>query len=175
MSFEITKCVVLNSTYEPLSIVPSKRALILVLEGKAVAIEEHPYLVVRSPSTTVKVPVVVLLKEFIKHNKSFKAKAQLSQRNLFIRDNYTCQYCDRNKQQLRKSEFLTRDHILPRFKGGLSNWENLVTACSTCNHKKRNRTPTEANMQLKNKPFVPTMFELWVKNNKSKFLKDYYN
>ena len=105
MAFETTRCVVLNSTYEPIAVVPSKRALILILEGKAIVVEEHPTMVVRSPSTTLKVPIMVALKEFVRGRKIFRTAAVLTQRNLFIRDNYTCQYCLRHKSELRHFEF----------------------------------------------------------------------
>lgn len=165
MEFEATRCVVLNSTYEPIAVVTSKRALVLILEGKAIVVEEHPTMVVRSPSTTLKVPIMVALKEFVRGRKVFRTTAVLSQRNLFIRDNYTCQYCNRHKSQLRHSEFLTRDHVVPECKGGGSTWENLVTACSTCNNKKADHDLEKTNLIMQKKPTVPTLFELWMKRN----------
>jgi len=111
MGFESARCVVLNATYEPITIVSSKRALILYLEGKALIVEEHPELVVRSPSQTFPVPTSIVLKQFVKGRMVFRTKALLTQRNLFIRDQYTCQYCGRSKQQIKHSEFLTRDHV----------------------------------------------------------------
>jgi len=166
MEFEATRCVVLNSTYEPISIITSKRALLLILEGKATVVEEHPYLEVRSPSVTFKVPVMVALKVFVKGRQIFKKFATLTQKNLFVRDDYTCQYCTRHKSEFRHFEFLTRDHVLPKSKGGPNTWENLVTTCSTCNNKKGDRTPPEANMQLQKKPTAPTVFEIWMKTGK---------
>jgi 5-methylcytosine-specific restriction endonuclease McrA len=168
MEFETTRCVVLNSTYEPIAVVASKRALILILEGKAVVVEEHPTLVVRSPSTTLRVPIMVALKQFVRGRKIFKTTAVLSQRNLFIRDNYTCQYCMRDKTQFRSSEFLTRDHIIPESRGGKDTWENLVTACSTCNNKKADYDLEEVNMKLQKKPSVPTLFELWMRHSQKR-------
>lgn len=165
MSFETIRCVVLNATYEPISVVTSKRALLLILEGKAIVVEEHPTMVVRSPSTTFKVPIMVALKEFVRGRKVFRTTAVLSQRNLFIRDNYTCQYCSRHKSDLRYSEFLTRDHIIPECKGGQNTWENLVTACSTCNNKKADYDLEKTSLVLQKKPVTPTLFELWMKRN----------
>ena len=136
MGLDTTRCVVLNATYEPITIVSSKRALILYLEGKAMIVEEHPELVVRSPSQTFPVPTSIVLKHFVKGRMVFRTKALLTQRNLFIRDQYTCQYCGRNKQQLKSSEFLTRDHVMPRHIGGRDIWENVVTCCNSCNYKK---------------------------------------
>ena len=171
MEFETTRCVVLNSTYEPIAIVTSKRALILILEGKAIVVEEHPTMVVRSPSTTLKVPIMVALKQFVRGRKIFKTAAVLTQRNLFIRDNYTCQYCTRHRAQFRSFEFLTRDHIIPESRGGKDTWENLVTACSTCNNKKADYDLDEVNMKLQKKPTVPTLFELWMKHSQKRVTK----
>ena len=136
MGLESTRCVVLNTTYEPITVISSKRALILFLEGKALIVEEHPELVVRSPNQTFPVPTSIVLKKFVKGRMVFRTKALLTQRNLFIRDEYTCQYCGRTRQSLRSSEFLTRDHVAPRHVGGKDVWENVVTCCNTCNNKK---------------------------------------
>lgn len=168
MEFESSRCVVLNATYEPLSVITAKRALLLILEGKAIVVEEHPSLVVRSPRQSFKVPTMVALKEYIKSRKIFQSKASLTQRNLFVRDNHTCQYCGRHKSELRQREFLTRDHIYPEHRGGPSTWENLVTACSTCNNKKAHYLLEDTNMTLLKNPTVPTIFELWMKHSKNK-------
>ena len=168
MEFETTRCVVLNSTYEPISVVTSKRALLLILEGKAIVVEEHPTMVVRSPSVTLKVPIMVALKQFIRGRKIFRTGAVLTQRNLFIRENYTCQYCNRHKSELRHSEFLTRDHIIAESRGGKDAWDNVVTACSSCNNKKADRDLDEVNMKLQKKPVTPTLFELWMKHNQKR-------
>jgi len=168
MTFESSRCVVLNASYEPLSIITSKRALILIFEGKAEVVEEHPYLVVRSVRQSFKVPIMVALKKFVKSHKIFQSKASLTQKNLFTRDNNTCQYCARHKSELRPREFLTRDHIFPEHRGGKSTWENLVTACSTCNNKKAHYLLEDTTMKLLKKPVAPTMFELWMKHSNKK-------
>jgi 5-methylcytosine-specific restriction endonuclease McrA len=170
MDFETARCVVLNATYEPISIVSSKRALVLILEGKAVVVEEHPNLVVRSMKVTVKVPVMVALKEFIKAKRQYKATATLTRKNLFTRDNNTCQYCTRHARELKPSEFLTRDHVIPESRGGKSTWTNLVTACSTCNSKKSNHHLSDVDMTLLRKPFAPSSFDLWITLNEHKFV-----
>ena len=166
MGLDTTRCVVLNATYEPITIVSSKRALILYLEGKAMIVEEHPELVVRSPSQTFPVPTSIVLKHFVKGRMVFRTKALLTQRNLFIRDQYTCQYCGRNKQQLRSSEFLTRDHVIPRHVGGRDIWENVVTCCNSCNNKKAYHLLEDINMTLLKFPTAPTIFELWTRQQK---------
>jgi 5-methylcytosine-specific restriction endonuclease McrA len=166
MGLDTTRCVVLNATYEPITIVSSKRALILFLEGKAMIVEEHPELVVRSPSQTFPVPTSIVLKHFVKGRMVFRTKALLTQRNLFIRDQYTCQYCGRNKQQLKSSEFLTRDHVIPRHIGGRDIWENVVTCCNSCNNKKAYHLLEDINMTLLKIPTAPTIFELWTRQQK---------
>jgi 5-methylcytosine-specific restriction endonuclease McrA len=166
MGLDTTRCVVLNATYEPITIVSSKRALILFLEGKAMIVEEHPELVVRSPSQTFPVPTSIVLKHFVKGRMVFRTKALLTQRNLFIRDQYTCQYCGRNKQQLKSSEFLTRDHVMPRHIGGRDIWENVVTCCNSCNNKKAYHLLEDINMTLLKIPTAPTIFELWTRQQK---------
>lgn len=168
MEFESSRCVVLNASYEPLSVITAKRALLLILEGKAIVVEEHPYLVVRSVRQSFKVPVMVALKEFVKSRKIFQTKASLTQKNLFTRDNHTCQYCNRHKSELRQREFLTRDHVLPEYLGGKTSWDNLVTACSTCNNKKADSLLEDTNLVLAKKPVTPTLFELWMKNSQKK-------
>lgn len=166
MGLDTTRCVVLNATYEPITIVSSKRALILYLEGKAMIVEEHPDLVVRSPNQTFPVPTSIVLKHFVKGRMVFRTKALLTQRNLFIRDQYTCQYCGRNKQQLKSSEFLTRDHVMPRHIGGRDIWENVVTCCNSCNNKKAYHLLEDINMTLLKIPTAPTIFELWTRQQK---------
>ena len=166
MGLDTTRCVVLNATYEPITIVSSKRALILFLEGKAMIVEEHPDLVVRSPNQTFPVPTSIVLKHFVKGRMVFRTKALLTQRNLFIRDQYTCQYCGRNKQQLKSSEFLTRDHVMPRHMGGRDIWENVVTCCNSCNNKKAYHLLEDINMPLLKIPTAPTIFELWTRQQK---------
>jgi len=163
MVLESTKCVVLNATYEPITVVTSKRALLLFLEGKAIIVEEHPDLVVRSPRQTFPVPLMIALTNYIKGRRVFKTPAMLTQRNMFIRDAYTCQYCARHRSSLKSAEFLTRDHIHPVAKGGKDTWQNVVTSCSTCNNKKADKLLENTGMKLLKTPSIPTIFELWTR------------
>jgi 5-methylcytosine-specific restriction endonuclease McrA len=144
-------------------VVTSKRALLLFLEGKAVIVEEHPELVVRSPKQTFPVPLMIALVHYIKGRRVFRTPAVLTQKNLFVRDSYTCQYCERHKSAFRSYEFLTRDHVYPVAKGGKDKWENVVTSCSTCNNKKADKLLETTTMSLLKKPCTPTIFELWTK------------
>lgn len=163
MALDSTKCVVLNATYEPITVVTSKRALLLFLEGKAIIVEEHPELVVRSPRQTFPVPLMIALVRYIKGRRVFKTPALLTQKNLFVRDGYICQYCNRHKSKFKSSEFLTRDHVHPVAKGGQDKWENVVTSCSTCNNKKADKLLETTGMKLARLPVTPTIFELWTK------------
>jgi 5-methylcytosine-specific restriction endonuclease McrA len=166
MAFETTRCVVLNATYEPITVISSKRALIMFLEGKAIIVEEHPELVVRSPKQTFPVPLMIALKNYIKGRRVFRTKALLTQRNLFVRDAYTCQYCGRARSQLKSHEFMTRDHVIPMAKGGRDIWTNVVTSCNVCNNKKSDYLLGELNMTLLKEPTEPTVFEIWTRQQK---------
>lgn len=168
--WESVRCVVLNASFEPLAIVPAKRGIILYFEGKASIIEEHPEIVIHSPKSTWPVPTQVVLKRFVKARTTFRVPAPLTKRNLYVRDKYTCQYCGRHRKDLKNSEFLTKDHIVPRNKGGRESWENLVAACSTCNNRKADDSLEKSGMVLSRKPYTPTIFEIWSKAS-AKYVK----
>ena len=159
-----TKCIVLNASYEPLSVVSGRRALFLYLKGKAVITEEHPDRFISSVTKKFPIPTQIVLKEYIKSRPAYRQPAQLTQRNLFIRDKYTCQYCGIERKDLPSSQFMTRDHVHPTAKGGKDKWENVVTSCNKCNNKKGSYTMKEAEdffgMSLQRKPRWPTVFEI---------------
>lgn len=157
------RCEVLNVTYEPLSIVSGRRALILCLKGKAKAIEHHPIYYVKSEKEKYFLPTKILLFEMVKRRP--EKMVQLTQRNLFTRDCYKCQYCLRHRLELKEREFLTRDHVVPRASGGLDVWTNTVTACNRCNHKKADRKLSDCGLKLINPPHHPTRYELWAKRD----------
>lgn len=163
---EQVRCTVLNASYEPLAIVTAKRGLILVIEGRATIIQEHPDHVVHSPNDIWAVPTQIVLKDFVKSRSTHRVNAILTQRNLFIRDGYKCQYCLRYRAELKHHEFLTRDHVHPQSKGGKDTWTNVVTACSTCNNKKADMLLEDTSLTLKKTPLVPTIFELWSRSDK---------
>jgi len=141
---------VLNASYEPLSIVSFRRATCLVLDDKA-EIVEHDGSVLRSPSVTVPVPSVVRLRYMVRVAR--RRQAVLSRRAVFARDDHTCQYCGGPADSI--------DHVLPRSRGGGHDWENLVAACRRCNLAKRDRTPEEAGMRLR-RPGCPPRPRSWV-------------
>jgi 5-methylcytosine-specific restriction endonuclease McrA len=127
---------VLNADYQPLSYfplstIPYERAVKAVVEATHYVVEEYDT-VVRSPSTTMRLPSVLALRKFhpVPKNVAF------TRFNVFLRDRFRCQYCG----QAHRSEDLTFDHVVPRCRGGQSTWENVVAACSPCNVLKDDRT-----------------------------------
>jgi 5-methylcytosine-specific restriction endonuclease McrA len=135
---------VLNQSYEPISICSPQKAIILLFLQKAEMIANN-HLTIRTVSDTYPFPTVIRLKRYIKF--PYK-KVELSRKNIFRRDAHTCQYCGSTKE-------LTIDHILPKSRGGADTWENLVAACKSCNNIKGDKTPQEANMSLLSKPSKP--------------------
>jgi 5-methylcytosine-specific restriction endonuclease McrA len=135
---------VLNASYEPINICAARRALVLVLKGVASAEEECLH-AVHSARAVTRLPSVIRLLEYRRIPHQTRA---LSRKNILMRDRYTCQYCLR---ALPGAE-LTLDHVVPRSRGGASAWENLVACCHSCNNRKGNRTPEEANMRLLRAP-----------------------
>ena len=136
---------VLNQNYEPLNVCNTRRALILVDGGKAEVLE-HTGAPIRTPSRCFDRPSVIRLVYMIRRP---RPRVRLTRREVFIRDHHTCQYCGM------KTRDLTLDHVMPRHRGGRHTWENLVSACRTCNHRKGGRTPDEARMYLHRQPFEP--------------------
>ncbi len=136
---------VLNQNYLPLNVCNARRALVLVDRGKAEVLEDSDH-IIRSVSREFGLPSVIRLIYMIKRP---LPQLRLSRREIFARDRFTCQYCGVETRDL------TLDHVLPRNQGGEHSWENLVSACRRCNHRKGNRTPKQARMGLDRKPFRP--------------------
>lgn len=144
---------VLNVSYEPIQFSNWKRAVLLVIKEKATVVAEN----------------VIRLVQFVKI--PFLRPRVPTRKLLFRRDNYTCQYC--GKEHAPSS--LTVDHVLPRSKGGGDEWTNVVAACSPCNLRKGNRTPKEANMPLRNKPYAPfNKVALDLQRSQNKHWRQYY-
>lgn len=138
-------CLTLNASYEPLTIVPVQRALRLVIDHKAEALEVDRSRSFRSERLVIPAPVVIRLVRYVHVPRRFRR--HVTNTFLFARDHYTCQYCGRHRRELGHREFLTRDHLLPLCRGGDNTWDNVITACTRCNHKKGNLTPKEAHMK----------------------------
>lgn len=149
----MSSVLVLNATYEPLSVVSVRRAVVLLLKEKAELVEAAEA-VLRSERITMPMPLVIRLIYYVRI--PYRVSLPVTRRTVLARDHYTCQYCGR--QPPRKD--LTVDHILPRSRGGRTTWENVVTACQRCNGRKGGRTPEEANMRLLTKPARPRFVAL---------------
>ena len=140
-----SEVLVLNQDYEPLNVASLPRAFRLVLGGKAEILAEGDP--IRSASRSWTAPSVVRLRHRVRRP---RPRAKLSRKEIFARDGHACQYCGRTGVSL------TIDHIVPKSRGGDTwTWENLVTACMACNHRKGDRLPEAAGLQLRRKPYEP--------------------
>jgi len=154
-------CLALNASFEPLTIVPARRAVRLVLDGKAEILEQDGERRFRSERSVIPCPAVIRLVRYV--HVPYRFRRQVTNTFLFARDDYTCQYCGKHKHQLRARQFLTRDHVLPLSRGGRNVWDNVVTSCSACNNRKGGRLPHEAGLRLLNDPVEPNYVHLvWV-------------
>jgi 5-methylcytosine-specific restriction endonuclease McrA len=140
----------LNSTFEPLKVVTWKKAILMVMLEKVEVVEEYER-VIRGVSFALRLPAVIRLNRFIKRGTPI---VKFSRQNLYVRDKGKCQYCGTDFEY----KELTYDHVIPRSKGGQTEWTNVVTCCMACNLKKGGRTPEEAGMSLIRKPKAP----IWI-------------
>ena len=129
---------VLNQSYEPLTICRARRAVVLLYRGKAEMLENGVGFI-HSVSNSFPLPSVIRLDYMVKRP---RRERKLTRFEVFNRDRYTCQYCGKETRQL------TLDHVIPRYRGGQHIWENVVSACVPCNRRKAGRTPQEAGMRL---------------------------
>jgi 5-methylcytosine-specific restriction endonuclease McrA len=135
---------VLNATYEPLCVVPLRRAVVLVLAEKAIVVEASDH-VMHSERLAVPIPTVVRLSRFVRV--PYRREVPLTRRAVLERDAHACVYCD--------SRADTIDHVRPRSRGGLHVWTNVVAACARCNHRKGDRSLAEMGWHLKAAPVQP--------------------
>ncbi len=151
---------VLNGNYEPLHVCTTKRAMGLILSGKAVVVENGRGFI-RTVSTVYERPSVIRLVFVVRRP---APRVRLTKREILRRDEYRCQYCGREAANL------TIDHVVPRHRGGEHRWENLVAACPQCNRRKGGRTLEEARMTLLRPPFEPRptaryLFSTYLRDN----------
>ncbi|MEM1061097.1 MAG: HNH endonuclease [Planctomycetota bacterium] len=180
---------VLNRSWQPVGVANVARSLVMVWNETARIVDPVDYqqyswedwaalkpadgdAVVRTVSTDIRAPEVITL---LKYDKMHRRTVPFTRRNLFRRDQFTCQYCGARPG----SSELTIDHVIPKSRGGLTNWENCVLACVRCNHKKAARTPAEAHMPLKTKPKQPKWNPIYSAKNVrveswEKFLSEAY-
>lgn len=148
-----TKVLVLNQDYQAIGVCSAERAFVLVYLDKAELLKEHPTLQLHSATDAFFFPSIIRLRRYIAM--PYK-KVQLTRQNIFKRDGYRCMYCGSHTD-------LTIDHVIPKSQGGRDAWENLATACQTCNSKKGHFTPEEAKMPLRYPPFRPS-FVMFLSN-----------
>ena len=137
---------VLNQNYEPLNICRVKRAIILILNGKAEILQNNSDQI-RSATFSMISPSVVRLAHMVRRP---RPQPRLTRHRVFSRDDHTCQYCGKQTRNL------TLDHVVPRYRGGEHSWKNVVSACKECNQRKAGRIPSEAGMILLKKPYQPS-------------------
>jgi len=140
---------VLNASYDAINVCNLRRALKMVFKGTAQT-EEVSGTKIHSPSAAMQVPHVIRLVNYVHVPRSV---VKFSRRNVLVRDQYKCQYCD----QEFPTSLLTLDHVLPLSRGGKTTWENVVTACKKCNNKKGNQMLYEAQMRPKRQPKTPSI------------------
>jgi 5-methylcytosine-specific restriction endonuclease McrA len=146
----MARSLVLNASYEPLSVVSERRALILVLTQRAsMVVPKDEFW--RSEALTVQIPSVVKLNRYVKV--PYRRSAPVTRRAVFGRDGHQCQYCGGPAESI--------DHVTPRSRGGDHTWENVVACCRSCNVRKGDRTPSESGLHLKAPPGPPRRFD-WI-------------
>ncbi|WP_349828282.1 HNH endonuclease [Brevibacterium litoralis] len=148
------KTLVLNAGYEPMSIVSFRRAVVLVLAGKATVLAAEEGARVRSATLSMEQPSVILLRRYVRPPRD--RSVALSRRGVLRRDRHRCAYCD--------GHATTVDHVLPRSRGGANTWENLVACCRTCNNRKGDRTPEEIGWELRFTPTRPRTGNFWLRD-----------
>ena len=147
MTAAASRTLLLNSTYEPLKVITWQRAVTLLWLGKVEMVKSYDR-DIRSVTFKIRMPSVVRLLRFVRRK---RPQISFSRRNLFARDEQTCQYCNRH----RETPELTYDHVIPRSQGGKTEWTNIVTCCVDCNRRKGGRTPEQAGMRLRRWPRRP--------------------
>ena len=140
----MARSLILNATYEPLCVVASRRALVLVLDRRAELLHsgEGHY---RSERLTVPEPSVVRLSRYVRV--PYQTRVALNRRAVFARDGHRCQYCGNAAENI--------DHVVPRSRGGTHTWDNVVACCRPCNSRKEDRLPHEAGLVLRSAPVQP--------------------
>lgn len=139
------EALVLNATYEPLCVVSGRRAVVLVLSGKAIVVEPGETLL-HSERAVVRIPAVLRLTRFVRV--PHRPSVPLTRKGVLARDRGRCMYCGAAATSL--------DHVVPRSRGGLHAWENVVAACGRCNHAKADRQLKDLGWRLRQAPRVPS-------------------
>lgn len=141
--------VLLNGDYTYLNTINWKKAIKLMVKGKATVLK-FAAATVRAGEKIIQIPLVMKLIKIIRT--IYRNKVPFSKKNIMIRDSFVCQYCG-------STEDLTIDHVMPLSRGGVSCFENCVTACKKCNARKANKTCIEAQLFIRKTPIAPTISE----------------
>lgn len=145
------RVLLLNAGYEALTALPARRAVVMLLCEKAVVVHEHPTeVLVRSVDTAVRVPSVIMLREYVRI--PYRAQVPMTRAALMHRDGHRCGYCN--------ARATTVDHVIPRSRGGAHAWENCVASCAPCNHRKADTLLAELGWELK-VPLVAPRGRTW--------------
>jgi len=141
----------LNADYTFLNLIDWKRAVCLLAKGKVEVLKQSDSVVQSSGGIEFKIPSIMRLIKLIRT--IYRTGVSFNKKNILVRDGFKCAYCGERSQKL------TIDHIIPRWRGGDDSFENCVAACKSCNRRKGGRTPSEANMHLTFRPYQPTVSE----------------
>ncbi len=155
-SLESCPALILNADYQPLSyfplsIWPWQEAVKAIFRETVTVISEYDRFI-HSPTTEFKLPSVIALKEYV----PIAQTPAFTRFNVFLRDAWHCQYCG----NIYKTNQLTFDHVIPRSRGGRTSWDNIVSACKSCNTRKGSKFPHECDMHPIIMPREPTLYEL---------------
>ena len=150
-NFNYHRTLILNSTFQPLSVASAKRSVALML-AKKINVIKTSKLEIRSENKIINIPKVALLTYYVKA--PYARRVALNRSNIFIRDFNTCQYCGNNAESI--------DHIIPKSKGGLHEWSNVVACCKKCNLVKADKLLNQTILKLKNFPTKPEG-NFWIK------------
>ena len=145
------RVLLLNASFEALTALPARRAVVMLLCGKADVVHDHPDdVVVRSVGTEISVPSVIMLREYVRI--PYRAQVPMTRAALMHRDAHSCGYCGRRAT--------TIDHVVPRSRGGAHGWENCVASCAPCNHRKADKLLSELGWELR-VPLVAPRGRTW--------------
>lgn len=145
---EELQSLVLNCGFQPVGSISWKKAIVMIMTGKATMVESYD-IPIRSQKETIACPSVISISKSIPHKRNM---VTFSRNNIFARDKLTCQYCYKRF----KKEQLTLDHVVPQCRGGKTNWSNIVTSCLKCNSKKSDKSLIQSGYRLKTQPKKPS-------------------
>jgi 5-methylcytosine-specific restriction endonuclease McrA len=160
------RTLLLNTTYEPIGVLSWKKAITMVYLGKVEVLKEYQRRI-QGITISIPQPAVIRLRCLVRSN---HANVKFSRKNIFLRDNFTCQYCGKEFD----AKNLTCDHIVPKSRGGITEWNNIVTSCTGCNLRKGDKLPDEVKMHPRKRPSRPNGFYMFMLHLGVKVPPDYW-